>query len=189
MRRFLVELTWFLFPVFGSTDRLITTGNRQQTTTDPVHSHGEINRSRHRHRLKKGLRWLTFSTDVSKLLIIGCFVCSHDRHHLLTLCQIYSITDKVQHSLQTRNLNLTATNEIRFADRWWYKLQKNIFLCQKTRWRISKRIQTMHLVPIALRFNSGSNSHTKNSINSIVFPLYSINRWRHKMTSSLKNDH
>ena len=94
-----------------------TTGNRQQTTTDPVHSHGEINRSRHRHRLKKGLRWLTFSTDVSKLLIIGCFVCSHDRHHFLTLCQIYSITDKVQHSLQTRNLNLTATNEIRFADR------------------------------------------------------------------------
>ena len=93
---------------FGSTDRLITTGNRQ---------HGEINRSRHRHRLKKGLRWLTFSTDVSKLLIIGCFVCSHDRHHFLTLCQIYSITDKVQHSLQTRNLNLTATNEIRFADR------------------------------------------------------------------------
>ena len=91
--------------------------NRQQTTTDPVHSHGEINRSRHRHRLKKGLRWLTFSTDVSKLLIIGCFVCSHDRHHFLTLCQIYSITDKVQHSLQTRNLNLTATNEIRFADR------------------------------------------------------------------------
>ena len=99
------------------TDRLITTGNRQQTTTDPVHSHGEINRSRHRHRLKNGLRWLTFSTDVSKLLIIGCFVCSHDRHHFLTLCQIYSITDKVQHSLQTRNLNLTATNEIRFADR------------------------------------------------------------------------
>ena len=98
---------------FGSTDRLITTGNRQQTTTDPVHSHGEINRSRHRHRLKKGLRWLTFSTDVSKLLIIGCFVCSHDKHHFLTLCQIYSITDKVQHSLQTRNLNLTATNEIR----------------------------------------------------------------------------
>ena len=91
--------------------------NRQQTTTDPVHSHGEINPSRHRHRLKKGLRWLTFSTDVSKLLIIGCFVCSHDRHHFLTLCQIYSITDKVQHSLQTRNLNLTATNEIRFADR------------------------------------------------------------------------
>ena len=103
---------------FGEyTDRLITTGNRQQTTTDPVHSHGEINRSRPRHRLKKGLRWLTFSTDVSKLLIIGCFVCSHDRHHFLTLCQIYSITDKVQHSLQTRHLNLTATNEIRFADR------------------------------------------------------------------------
>ena len=145
---------------FGSTDRLITTGNRQQTTTDPVHSHGAINRSRHRHRLKKGLRWLTFSTDVSKLLIIGSFVCSHDRHHFLTLCQIYSITDKVQHSLQTRNLNLTATNEIRFADRWWCKLQKNIFLCQKTRWRISKRIQTMHLVPIALRFNSGSNRNT-----------------------------
>ena len=103
---------------FGEyTDRLITTGNRQQTTTDPVHSHGKINRSRHRHRLKKGLRWLTFSTDVSKLLIIGCFVCIHDRHHFLTLCQIYSITDKVQHSLQTRNLNLTATNEIMFADR------------------------------------------------------------------------
>jgi len=27
------------------------------------------------------------------------------------------------------------------------------------RWRISKGIQTMHLVPIALRFNSGSNPH------------------------------
>ena len=87
---------WLAYCTHGEyTDRLITTGNRQQTTTDPVHSHGKINRSRHRHRLKKGLRWLTFSTDVSKLLIIGCFVCIHDRHHFLTLCQIYSVCRSV----------------------------------------------------------------------------------------------
>ena len=124
MRQFLVELTWFLFPVFGSTDRSIATGNRQQTTTDPVHSHGEINRSRHRHRFKKRFKMANLFNRCFKLLIISCFLCSLDRHHFLTLCQIYLINDKVQRSLQTQNLNLTATNEIRFADRWWYKLQK-----------------------------------------------------------------
>ena len=93
---------------FGEyTDRLIATGNRQQTTTDPVHSSSS---------LKKRFKMAhLFNRCFKTANNISCFVCSHDRHHFLTLRQIYSITNKVQHSLQTRHLNLTATNEIKIC--------------------------------------------------------------------------